>query len=157
MILYIRLYRVTCINYGRRSKPRVGNWLPVFNPTRVRFLTGPSWVIIPRQIDSWEEIMTVKSYFSGVTMLVHRPFAYRIRWQRPVRFISEDTGKEWRKIRLDVHMYTRNIIYVERDKGRRIIIQIKKHLDDFYEIVFYQDQHFFPHSIVNAFSKNPIQ
>lgn len=54
-------------------------------------------------------------------------------------------------------MYTRNIIYVERDKGRRIIIQIKKHLDDFYEIVFYQDQHFFPHSNVNAFSKNPIQ
>lgn len=54
-------------------------------------------------------------------------------------------------------MYTRNIIYVERDKGRRIIIQIKKHLDDFYEIVFYQDQHFFPHSNVNAIKDPKIK
>lgn len=35
----------------------------------------------------------------------------------------------------------------------RIIIQIKKHLDDFSEIDLYQDRYFF--SNVDAFSKNP--
>lgn len=32
---------------------------------------------------------------------------------------------------------------MERDKERRIIIQIKKHLDDFYEIVFIKINIFF--------------